>query len=151
MKRELKLGLQGSSSINDKTIPTFSRGELPHFAGINTVHGKHRIARIFRRLGSTTRRWLECRSTAGRRIGRGRGSDRKGLGGISALYTPYNYETGVDLREQMTLCDAWGYIYHSGEHRKVVRSDFQRRWLHREYGRHADYFGVAIIASGFQP
>ena len=36
VKRELKLGLQGSSSINDKTIPTFSRGELPHFAGINT-------------------------------------------------------------------------------------------------------------------
>src|SRR6267378_5313941 len=24
----------------------------------------------------------------------------------SALYTPYNYELGVDLREQMTLCDA---------------------------------------------
>jgi agmatinase len=25
---------------------------------------------------------------------------------ISALYTPYNFELGVDLREQMTLCDA---------------------------------------------
>jgi len=25
---------------------------------------------------------------------------------ISALYTPYNYEMGVDLREQMSLCDA---------------------------------------------
>ena len=24
---------------------------------------------------------------------------------ISALYTPYNYEMGIDLREQMTLCD----------------------------------------------
>ena len=28
--------LPGASSIDDKTIPTFSRGELPHFAGINT-------------------------------------------------------------------------------------------------------------------
>jgi agmatinase len=25
---------------------------------------------------------------------------------ISALYTPFNYELGVDLREQMTMCDA---------------------------------------------
>ncbi len=32
----LRLGLPGASSIDDKTIPTFSRGELPHFAGINT-------------------------------------------------------------------------------------------------------------------
>ena len=32
----LKMGLPGASSIDDKTIPTFSRGELPHFAGINT-------------------------------------------------------------------------------------------------------------------
>jgi len=36
VKRGLEIGLQGASSINDKTIPTFSRGELPHFAGINT-------------------------------------------------------------------------------------------------------------------
>ena len=30
----------------------------------------------------------------------------QGVRKISALYTPYNYEIGVDLREQMTLCDA---------------------------------------------
>ena len=34
--RGLELGLQGAESIVDKRIPTFSRGELPHFAGINT-------------------------------------------------------------------------------------------------------------------
>jgi agmatinase len=34
-RRVLAMGLQGASSINDKSIPTFSRGELPHFAGIN--------------------------------------------------------------------------------------------------------------------
>ena len=32
----MEIGLPGASSIEDKTIPTFSRGELPHFAGINT-------------------------------------------------------------------------------------------------------------------
>ena len=30
----------------------------------------------------------------------------QGIRRISALYTPYNYEMGVDLREQLTLCDA---------------------------------------------
>ena len=34
--RGLELGLPGADSINDRRIPTFSRGELPHFAGINT-------------------------------------------------------------------------------------------------------------------
>jgi hypothetical protein len=32
----LVYGLPGASSIEDRNIPTFSRGELPHFAGINT-------------------------------------------------------------------------------------------------------------------
>ncbi len=32
----LEMGLQGADSIVDRTIPTFSRGELPHYAGINT-------------------------------------------------------------------------------------------------------------------
>ena len=34
--RGLELGLPGADSLVDKGIPTFSRGELPHFAGINT-------------------------------------------------------------------------------------------------------------------
>ena len=29
----------------------------------------------------------------------------QGIRKISALYTPYNFEIGVDLREQMTMCD----------------------------------------------
>jgi hypothetical protein len=32
----LEMGLSGAESLTDKTIPTFSRGELPHYAGINT-------------------------------------------------------------------------------------------------------------------
>ena len=34
--RGLEIGLPGADSIQDRRIPTFSRGELPHFAGINT-------------------------------------------------------------------------------------------------------------------
>jgi len=30
------MGLTGADSIEDKSIPTIARGELPHYAGINT-------------------------------------------------------------------------------------------------------------------
>jgi agmatinase len=32
----LEFGLEAAASIRDRSIPTFSRGELPHYAGINT-------------------------------------------------------------------------------------------------------------------
>ncbi|CAM9153080.1 unnamed protein product [Phaeothamnion confervicola] len=100
----LKNGLPGASSIEDRTIPTFSRGELPHFAGINTfmkapfIDDIHDVANFDAAVlgvpfdGGATYR-------PGTRFG------PQGIRRISALYTPYNYETGVDLREQMTLCD----------------------------------------------
>ena len=103
--RGLKLGLPGAESIEDKSIPTFARGELPHFAGINTFMkapyvenvqdvGKYDVAVLGVPFdGGTTYR-------PGTRFG------PQGIRRISALYTPYNYELGVDLREQMTLCDA---------------------------------------------
>lgn len=34
--RGLELGLPGADSIVNRRIPTFSRGELPHYAGVNT-------------------------------------------------------------------------------------------------------------------
>ncbi len=37
----LEVGLPGADSLRDKSIPTFSRGELPHFAGINTFLKAH--------------------------------------------------------------------------------------------------------------
>src|SRR5258708_35738534 len=37
LEMSLKNGLQGADSIVDRTIPTFARGELPPFAGINTL------------------------------------------------------------------------------------------------------------------
>ena len=35
-KWALDMGLPGAECLTDRTIPTFARGELPHFAGINT-------------------------------------------------------------------------------------------------------------------
>lgn len=104
VRRGLEFGLPGADSIQDKSIPTFARGELPHFAGINTFMkapycedvrdvGKYEIAVLGVPFdGGTTYR-------PGARFG------PQGIRRISALYTPYNFEIGVDLREQTTLCD----------------------------------------------
>ncbi|MEM6490151.1 MAG: agmatinase family protein [Pseudomonadota bacterium] len=101
----LKMGLTGADSLEDRSIPTFARGELPHYAGINTflkapyaedvADVQHYDATVLGAPfdGGTTYR-------PGTRFG------PQGVRKISALYTPYNYEIGVDLREQMTLCDA---------------------------------------------
>ncbi|KHD07448.1 agmatinase [Candidatus Thiomargarita nelsonii] len=103
-KRCLEMGLQGADSIEDKSIPTFARGELPHYAGINTfmkapyIENVNDVKKYDAAVmgvpfdGGTTYR-------PGARFG------PQGIRRISALYTPYNYEIGVDLREQMTLCD----------------------------------------------
>ena len=36
VQKGLEFGLEAAESIRDRSIPTFSRGELPHYAGINT-------------------------------------------------------------------------------------------------------------------
>jgi len=104
VERGLKIGLPGASSIKDRTIPTFSRGELPHFAGINTFLkapyledvndvGEYDVAVVGVPFDGG------CTYRSGTRFG------PQGIRRISALYTPYNYERGIDLREQMSLCD----------------------------------------------
>mmetsp|Transcript_20159 Transcript_20159/g.47185 ORF Transcript_20159/g.47185 Transcript_20159/m.47185 type:complete len:192 (-) Transcript_20159:2057-2632(-) len=96
----LELGLPGASSIDDKTIPTFSRGELPHFAGINTFL-KAPYIEDAKMVGNYDCAVVGvpfdggCTYRAGTRFG------PQGIRRISALYTPYNYEKGIDLREQM--------------------------------------------------
>jgi agmatinase len=97
-------GFTGAESIEDRSISTFARGELPHYAGISTfmkapyVENVHDAGRYDAAVvgvpfdGGTTFR-------PGTRFG------PQGIRRISGLYTPYNFEIGVDLREQMTMCD----------------------------------------------
>jgi len=103
-ERAVRMGLPGAESIEDRSISTFARGELPHYAGINTFlkapyvedvrdAGKYDVAILGAPFdGGTTFR-------PGTRFG------PQAIRRISALYTPYNFEIGVDLREQMTMCD----------------------------------------------
>jgi agmatinase len=106
MKLNLQHGLPGSSVLEDKTIPTFARGELPHFAGINTflkapyIEDATKLAKL--KYDATVVGVPfdgGCTYRPGTRFG------PQGIRRISALYTPYNYEKHIDLRESMSLCD----------------------------------------------
>ncbi len=101
----LKKGLPGASSIEDRSIPTFSRGELPHFAGINTFMKAPYVEDVneVKEYDATV---LGVPFDGGTTYRPGTRFGPQGIRRISGLYTPYNFELGVDLREQMTMCDA---------------------------------------------
>ncbi|MCL6564440.1 MAG: agmatinase family protein [Firmicutes bacterium] len=102
--RAIAYGLPAADSISDRTISCFARGELPHYAGINTflkvpyledIHrvGEHQVAVVgvpFD-IGTTYRPGTRFGPQAIRRI--------------SGLFTPYSFELGVDLREQLDIVD----------------------------------------------
>ncbi|TDB91288.1 agmatinase [Actinomadura sp. KC216] len=105
LRRTHRLGLPPADSIEDKALAsTFQRGELPHFSGINTFLkapfledvtkvGEHEVAVVGAPLdtGTTYR--------PGPRFG------PEGMRRISSLYSPYYFEKGIDLREQLDMVD----------------------------------------------
>jgi agmatinase len=99
-----RYGLEAAASIVDRRISTFSRGELPHFAGINTFMKAPYIEDVHR-VGEFDVAILGVPHDSGTTYRPGTRFGPQGIRRISALYTPYNYEMGVDLREQITLCD----------------------------------------------
>jgi agmatinase len=100
----LENGLPGADSIVDRTIPTFSRGELPHFAGINTFLKSHYLEDV-RRAGEFNVAVLGAPFDGGTTYRSGTRFGPQGIRKISALYGPYSFELGVDLRESLTVCD----------------------------------------------
>ena len=99
-----RLGLEAAHSIVDRNISTFSRGELPHYAGINTFMKAPYLEDV-NRVGDFDVAVVGIPHDCGTTYRPGTRFGPQGIRRISALYTPYNYEIGVDLREQITLCD----------------------------------------------
>ncbi len=102
--RGLELGLPAADSIVDRRIPTFSRGELPHFAGINTFLKAPYVEDV-RTCGSYDVAILGAPYDGGTTYRPGTRFGPQGIRRISALYGPYSFELGVDLRESITMCD----------------------------------------------
>ena len=95
--RGLELGLPGADSIVDRRIPTFSRGELPHFAGINTFLKAPYLEDV-RSCGEYDVAILGVPFDGGTTYRSGTRFGPQGIRKISALYGPYSFELGVDLR-----------------------------------------------------
>ena len=105
MARGVELGLPGADSIVDRNIPTFSRGELPHFAGINTFLKSPYVEDVHR-CGEYDVIVLGAPFDSGTTYRPGTRFGPQGIRRISALYGTYSFELGVDLRESITVGDA---------------------------------------------
>lgn len=101
---DVELGLPGADSIGDPTISTFSRGELPHYAGINTLL-KTKYLEDARLVGHYDVAFLGIPFDIGTTYRSGTRFGPQGMRRISALYTTYFYELGVDLVEKVKMCD----------------------------------------------
>jgi agmatinase len=102
--RSLEYGLEGAASIEDRTISCFSRGELPHWAGINTFL-KLPFLEDVRKVGEYDVAFMGVPFDIGTTYRAGTRFGPQAIRRISSLYTPYNYELGVDLREALHMCD----------------------------------------------
>lgn len=103
--RGKELGLEPADSIEDKTIfSTFQRGELPHWSGINTFLKAPYLEDV-RKVGEFDAAIVGAPFDIGTTYRSGTRFGPQALRRISSLYTTYNYEMGVDLRESLALCD----------------------------------------------
>ena len=132
LERGLDLGLEASPSVKDRTISTFSRGQQPAFAGINTFLkapycenirdvGKYDVAIVGAPfdMGTTYRAGCRFGPQAVRRI--------------SALYDSYNADMGVDLYEELNLCDAGDiFVIPSNIEKSFDQIDSAVSFIHEE-------------------
>jgi agmatinase len=103
--RTLELGLQGAPSIKDRSISLFSRGHQPAFAGINTFM-KSTYCEDIRNVGNYEAAFLGVPFDTGTTYRPGTRFGPQAVRRISAVYDSYSVDGGVDLQEELDLCDA---------------------------------------------
>jgi agmatinase len=102
--RCIEYGLEAAPSIKDRTISCFSRGELPHFAGINTFCKTHYLEDV-KKVGQFDAAIVGAPFDIGTTFRSGTRFGPQAIRRISALYGTYCYELGVDVRESLKWCD----------------------------------------------
>ena len=102
----LDMGLPGAESLTDKIDPDLRARRAAAFRRHQHVPQGALCRERPRRRPNTTPPCIGIPFDSGTTYRPGTRFGPQGIRRISALYTPYNYELGVDLREQMTLCDA---------------------------------------------
>ena len=131
-ERGLDLGLEAAPSVQDRTISLFSRGQQPAFAGINTFRkapycenirdvGRYEVAILGAPfdMGTTYRPGCRFGPQAVRRI--------------SALYDSYNADMGVDLAEELSVCDAGDiFVIPSNIEKSFDQIDMAVGYIHQQ-------------------
>ena len=134
------MGLPGSESLTDRTIPTFARGELPHFAGINTFLKAPYVENV-RDVGKYDAAVLGIPFDSGTTYRPGTRFGPQGIRRISALYThlqlrarrrPARADDAVRRRRR---------VHHPGQSREELRPDHPRRGARRLQRRAAAHAG----------
>lgn len=105
IKRNLELGLEAAASINDRTISLFSRGHQPAFAGINTFL-KMPYCEDIRKVGDYEVAFVGVPFDTGTTYRPGTRFGPQAVRRISAIYDGYSVDGGVDLFEELDICDA---------------------------------------------
>ena len=103
--RSLELGLEAAPSIKDRSISLFSRGHQPAFAGINTFM-KAPYCEDIRKVGEYEAAFVGVPFDTGTTYRPGTRFGPQAVRRISAVYDSYSVDGGVDLQEELTLCDA---------------------------------------------
>jgi agmatinase len=105
IERNLALGLEAAPSIVDRTISTFVRGELPHFAGETGTFLKCPFLDDVHKVGDAEVAVFGAPLDAGTTYRPGTRFGPQGIRRATNLFGTYSYEYGVDLREQLNLVD----------------------------------------------
>ena len=103
--RGLAFGLEAADSITDRTLPTFARGEIPHFAGERGTFLKTPYVENVHEVGDAEVAIFGAPLDAGTTYRPGTRFGPQGIRRATNLFGTYNYEMGVDLREQLNMVD----------------------------------------------
>ncbi len=103
--RALTHGLQGAPTLSDRTIPTFARGEIPHFAGERGTFLKCPFMEDVNQVDNAEVAIFGVPLDAGTTYRPGTRFGPQGIRRSTNLFGTYSYELGVDLREQLNLVD----------------------------------------------
>ena len=105
IEHQLKMGLEAADSINDRRISLFARGSQPAFAGINTFM-RAPYCEDIKNVGKYEAAFVGVPFDTGTTYRPGTRFGPQAVRRISALYDGYSIDSGVDLIEELDLCDA---------------------------------------------
>lgn len=105
VERRLAHGLAAADSITDRSIPTFARGELPHFAGERGTFLKCPYLEDVHDVSDAEVAIFGAPLDSGTTYRPGTRFGPQGIRRATNLFGTYSYELGVDLREQLNVVD----------------------------------------------